>query len=362
MVRSGLLALAVVLCGASAVMNDAWWVRHVVVPACYLTPPAWVHPTVRAGLVALALLLLAAAALLPRMDGGGLARVALSFALALCASEVALRILKKPERATRHPRLEWLLGVADPRTGWSFVPGASLRFGAPGGGPVIDYAIDAHGDRGPTGFVEDGDAPTLLVTGESIAVGHGLQWPDTFAAQAGARLGLQVVNVAEGGYGNDQALLRAREALRRLRKPVALVSTFLPVQLHRNLNDARPHLALREGALALAPAVQPRLLLRELLVDDLQILPERRLRESLRLTRAILEETVREARDRGARPLFVVPLYGDEPGLVRELLAGLPHAVVRIDPARLMPWDGHPDRDGARQMANAIVAALEQRE
>lgn len=358
-IRLALLAAALGALAAAASLDGAWWMRHVVVPACYLPPPWWMHGAVRGGLclagAGLALLALG----LGRPTPGGIARLALAVALALCASEAALRFSERPERRTRHPRLEWLLGKSDPRTGWAFVPGSTLRFGAPGGGPVVDYAVDAHGDRAPSaGWVEDPQAATLLVTGESIAVGHGLQWNQTFAAQAGARLGLQVVDVAEGGYGSDQALLRARDALDRLRRPVALVTTVLAVQLHRNLDDARPHFELRGGALPLAPAFTPRLLLRELLADQLQILPERRLQKSLALTRAILEETVRLAREHGARPLFVAPVFGTEPALLSELLEGLPHVVVTLDPARIMPWDGHPDAQGARQLADAVVSAL----
>jgi hypothetical protein len=133
----------------------------------------------------------------------------------------------------------------------------------------------------------------------------------------------------------------------------------LPVREHRNLNDARPHLELSDGSLALEPAVRPRILLRELIADELQFLPEFRLRKSLALTRAILEETARVAREHGARPLFVTPLFGPETALVGEMLEGLPHVIVSIDPARIMHWDGHPDAQGARQIADAVVSALQ---
>jgi hypothetical protein len=358
--RIALGAAALGLFAAAAFIDGAFWLRHVVEPACYLPPPPWMHAAARAGLLLAGLLLVAAAVLIKKPTAAGAVRSALAFLLALVASELALRVLERPERRARHPRIEWMLGAKDPRTGWAFVPGGSLQFGAPGGGPVVEYAVDAHGDRAPsTTWKEDDEAPTLLVTGESIAVGHGLVWQDTFAAQAAARMGLQVVNVAEGGYGSDQALFRARDALQRLRHPVALVSTVLPVQLHRNLNDARPHLELSDGMLVLEPPVRPRILLRELIVDELQFLPEFRLRRSLALTRAILEETARIAREHGARPLFVAPLFGPETALVGEMLEGLPHVIVSIDPARIMPWDGHPDAQGARQIADAVVSELE---
>ncbi len=357
-IRLVLGAAVLALWLAAAHLDGAWWMRHVV-SACYLPPPRWMHAAVRIGLLCIGAVLALVALRLGQPTAGGLARSALAVLLALCAGEIVLRLFARPERRTGYPRLEWLLGEKDPRTGWAFVPMRTLRFGAPGGGPVVAYDIDAHGDRAAsTGFVEDPQAPTLLVTGESIAVGHGLSWKETFAAQAGERMGLQVINVAEGGYGNDQALLRARDALDRLRRPVALVTTVLAVQLRRNLNDARPHLELRDGALPLVPAFAPRILLREMFVDELQILPEPRLQKALALTRAVLEETARVARAHGARPLFVVPVYGPVPELVSGLVEGLPHVVVWLDPARIMPWDGHPDAQGARQLADAVVSAL----
>jgi hypothetical protein len=173
-------------------------------------------------------------------------------------------------------------------------------------------------------------------------------------------LRLQVVNVAEGGYASDQALLRAREALRRLARPVALVETVLPVQLHRNVQDDRPHLVLRGGELVLEPASASRLRLREIFVNQLPYLSEARLSRSLELTRAILRETAREARARGARPLFVVPSFDasrPEAFAVETVLEGLPHVVVDLDPSRLLP-DGHPDPRGAQQIADAAAAAL----
>ena len=202
--------------------------------------------------------------------------------------------------------------------------------------------------------------PTLIVAGESIATGHSLPWRDTFAARLGTMLGLQVVNVAEGGYASDQALLRAREALRRLVRPVALVETVLPVQLHRNVQDDRPHLVFRGGELVLEPASASRLRLREIFVNQLPYLSEARLSRSLELTRAILRETAREAQARGARPLFVVPSFDasrPEAFAVERVLEGLPHVVVDLDRSRLLP-DGHPDPRGAQQIADAAAEAL----
>ena len=66
------------------------------------------------------------------------------------------------------------------------------------------------------------------------------------------------------------------------------------------------------------------------------------------------------------QPLFVVPSFGPprpldehpEAFIVRALVDDLPHVVVDIDPAHLLPGDGHPDAEGARQIAAAIAGAL----
>src|SRR5258706_244110 len=147
--------------------------------------------------------------------------------------------------ASARPRSAWLSSSArSPRAGGRRRGGRSAR-----------YAIDARGDRAVSqDWAEDPQAPTIIITGESIAVGHGLQWNETFAARLGEKLHVQVVNVAEGGYGSDQAHLRAVDALPRFTHPLAVVSTVLPVQLHRNLQDDRPRLAVRDGALVIEPA------------------------------------------------------------------------------------------------------------
>jgi hypothetical protein len=338
----------------------------VVLPAVYPPPPPWTLPAIRVAAVAVGLALAGCAvAVRRRVTAGAFARVALSIALAVCASELSLRILHGvlPVPETR---IEARLAAPDPRTGWAFIPGRSTDLRGPDG-RMIRYAIDAHGDRAPSAdWVEDPQAPTLLIAGESIATGHGLPWNETFAARLGELLHLQVVDVAEGGYGSDQAHLRAVDALARLARPVAVVTTVMPVQLHRNLHDDRPHLVLREGALTLAPASGSRLRLRQLLVNDLPYLGEAGLRRSLGLTRAILHATAAAARARGAAPLFVVPLFGPprppderpEAFIVRALVGDLPHVVVDIDPARLLPGDGHPDAEGARQIAAAVAGAL----
>ncbi len=206
----------------------------------------------------------------------------------------------------------------------------------------------------------------MILTGESTAVGHGLQWPDTFAARLAEKLPVQIVNVAEGGYGSDQAHLRAIDALPRFAHPVAVVTLVLPVQLHRNIQDDRPRLVVRDGALVIEPASRSPFRLRQVFVDEVPYLSEAKLERSLDLTRRILHATADAARARGAWPLFVVPSVGPprppearpEAFVVRALLDDLPHVVVDIDRVHLIPGDGHPDAGGAARIGDAIAAAL----
>jgi len=367
-VRASLLGPSAFLLGFAATADSTWFERHVVLPALYNPPPPWTLPALRLAATALGLVLAACAVVAARRaTPGAFARVAIAVALSVCAWEPALRILYRvlPVPETR---IEAHLAAPDPRTGWAFVPGRSVDLPTPGGGRVIRYAIDAHGDRAAAAsWVEDPQAPTVLITGESIATGHGLLWDETFAMRLGSLLHAQVVVTAEGGYGSDQAHLRAVDALARLAHPLAVVTTVLPVQLYRNLHDDRPHLVLRDdGALELAPASGSNLRLRQLLVNDLPYLSDASLRRSLELTRAILHATAAAARARGAKALFVFPSFGRprpleahaEAFMVSALVDDLPHIVVDIDPSHRLPVDGHPDPEGARQIAAAIAEAL----
>jgi hypothetical protein len=361
-------APAAALLWFSAVANERWFGRHVLVPAYRIPPPSWTLPALRLTALALGLVLAACAiAASRRATLGGVWRVGVALALSLCACELVLRHFDRPEAERPDPRLEWILGVEDPRTGWAFVPNRTMDLPPHGHQRVARYAIDAHGDRAPSqDWVEDPRAPTIIITGESTAVGHGLQWRETFAARLGDKMRVQVVNVAEGGYGSDQAHLRAVDALPRFAHPLAVVTTVLPVQLHRNIQDDRSRLVVRDGALVVEPAMRTPFRLRQVFVDEIPYLSEAKLQRSLELTRRILHATAAAARARGAVPFFVVPSIGPprtleahpEAFVVRALLDDLPHVVVDIDPSHLIPWDGHPDAVGAEQIADAIVAAL----
>jgi hypothetical protein len=374
--------IACAACGAALLfaakaMDYPWFERHVLLPGYYPWAPAWVSRDVRAGVAIAGFALVCASwpagRALARATLGGAIRVALAVALALAASELILRRGEGQPEAWRATKLEFRLGRPDPRFGWVLLPSRTTVLGPPE--HPIAYAVDAWGDRAqaPQG-APDPDLPSLLVTGESIAAGHGVAYEQTFSALMGKDLGLQVVNVACGGYGSDQALLRLGDGLERLRRPSAAVITFVPVMLSRNVQDYRARLELREGALVLVPPADgffAHLRLRDLLVNEVRYLSDRALRESIQLTAATLRESASAARRRGAEPLFAVVSIGTrrtlaehpEGALLRELFVdqGLPYALVDVDPAELLPWDGHPDPAAHRRIARELVSVLRPR-
>ena len=147
-------------------------------------------------------------------------------------AEWMLRHFDWTAHAVRSKRLEYQIGREDARYGWALLPSKTTLVGA----SQLRYAVDAWGGRAASDrAAPDPARPSLIVAGESIAFGYGLEYEQTFAAVLGGELALQVVNVGVGGYGTDQAALRLEDALQKLEKPVAIVQVFLSAQLHRNV-------------------------------------------------------------------------------------------------------------------------------
>jgi len=365
------------LLAAAHAMDFAWFERHVLLPSFYPWAPAWVPGDVRAG-VAIAGAALVAAAwpvgwALGRATLVGVARIGLALLLAVGVSEVLLRRGAGVTAKWRAPKLEFRIGRLDPVFGWVLRPSRATPVGPPE--HRVTFAVDEWGDRAARpGGAPDPEQRSLVVAGESIAVGHGVEYGQTFAALLGKDLGLQVVNTGCGGYGSDQALLRLRDVLGRLRRPVAVVMTFVPVMLQRSRQDYRPRLVLGGGKLQFVPPADglfARLRVRDLVVNEMPWLSDGALREATRLNAAVLRESARAARERGAEPLFVAFSIGPrrtlaehpEGALLRELFdeQGLPYVLIDIAPDELLPWDGHPGPAAHVRIARAVEAALRPR-
>jgi len=232
---------------------------------------------------------------------------------------------------------------------------------------VVRYATDADGNRvASVGQVSDLDAPTILFTGESVAIGWGVPYERSFSAIVAATLQIQAVNVAVAGFANDQAYLRGRDALAKLTHPLAWVTIAVSEQIERNVRPTRQHLALSsDGRLELVSAT----------TSLWATSPLRRLvgyhsAEAIPLTRAILQATIDVSRARGAIPIFVWTNYGppcvpSEHGmspLEERLFSGLEAAHVRVDipPEQTLAGsaDAHPNEKGHETLARSVLEAL----
>jgi len=360
---AGLLValLGVTLLGLAAAANQQWWDRHFL-PVFSVGRSTLIaaEQTVR-GLAALAgvalLLIRRPAALLSRATIGGGLRILLAVVLGLGAGELILR-LHPPHVRDADPMEQEPRRQPDPLLGWIFVPARSVA--AEEAGRAVSYSFDAAGRRVSSREAPvDVEQPTLLFTGESIMAGFGLRWEETIPARVGALLGMQSANLAVFDYSNDQSFLRLAVELPRFRKPLAVVTLFMPSLFDRNLLDNRPRLA---AGLEWRPANEHwRLvaLLRWLVPYRTGATVE----QGVTRTRDSLQALVDLARTRGAEPLIVVPQFGPDEPVEAELShrildeAGLPYICVELDPAWRLS-DRHPDPRAADAIAAAIANYL----
>jgi hypothetical protein len=292
---------------------------------------------------------------------GGILRIGVSLLLSLVAGEVALRVLKLPRSETSPNLVQVRIGEENPRVGWLYRPSRSTTIES--GGRSIEYAINSDRNRAAaTDAAPDRDRPTLLFVGESVTVGHGLKWEETYPALVGKALDLQVVNLAVHGYGADQAFLRFVDELPKYRHPVAVVSFFIPSVIERLSRYDHPHIVF--------DGVEPRVVPTDGAWDQLRIfrlsreLVEYHTDETFALAAQIFRETARRAAERGASALFVAPGIGYVPPrgdryVLDELFTRQGLACVDTDIGfEPQPGDWHPNAHATSVLADAVTSAL----
>jgi hypothetical protein len=232
---------------------------------------------------------------------------------------------------------------------------------------VVRYAIDADGNRAASSdHVTDPNAPAVLFTGESVGMGWGVAYEQSYSALVAKALAVQAVNVSITGFANDQAYLRARDALGKLSHPLAIVTVVLPDQLERNVDVARERLVLSQrGRLELEPASTS-----FWATSPLRKLIGYHSSDAIALTRAVLQATAELAHSRGAVPIFLWTNYGrpcdlTERGtsvLEERLFSGFDatHVRVEIPPSQTIQngEDPHPNEIGHQALARAVLEAL----
>lgn len=357
-----ILTIAVVLLTCAVGANQRWLDRHFL-PSFLLSHEWYVRAetSVRFAMAIVGALLVRVASRAARFTARTPATAlytAVAAVLALGASEPALRRMHLGPAEWLSPNEE-PLRRPDARLGWTLVPARTGH--ATIGGRNVDYAIDGAGYRvRRVDEPVDPERPTVLFTGESVMFGEGLTWEESVPARVGAMVGIQSANLAVHGFASDEAYLRLEMELPRFRRPVAVVSLFMPALFGRNLDSERPHLG---PGLVWLPATRRWRLesLARLLVpyhsDDV-------IERGVAVTREVFHATLTLARARGATALIVVPQFGSESEveqMLRHLTldgTGVPHVVIQIDPAWRLPWDRHPDARAARAIAAVIAAQL----
>jgi hypothetical protein len=284
---------------------------------------------------------------------------ALAMVLALGASELILRSVvwraAHEAPADREP-----LRRRDPTFGWLVVPNRA-GLGPPLAGRRVQYAYDRTGYRvRRPGDAVDPEWPTIIFVGESIMGGFGLSWDESIPAQVEAMTGVQSANLTVDAYANDQAYMRLRAELPKFRRPVAVVSVFVPSLFYRSLDDDRPHL---EPGLVWTPAAHG-WRLAEILRRAAPVRSQAEIDRGVALNREIFAATVRLAHARGAQALIVAPQLTPETPAERMLRrrvldeTGLPYVYAPVDPSWHIPGNKHPNARAAHAIAVMVADRL----
>jgi hypothetical protein len=248
----------------------------------------------------------------------------------------------------------------DAELGWVYLPNHVGR--APFGDRNIEYAFDAAGYRvaSPARQTEF-HGPTVVIAGESVLLGWGLDWQDSVPAQLARRLGSRVVDISVNAYATDQIYMRLRRELPRFEQPVAVVTLFMPRLFDRNLKTDRPHL---DRELRWHAASPPDFSLVETARRPLRYRSRESIDNGVAMTQAALRGIIEAAQARGAQAYIVVPQIGPagelEDAIRRRVLddAGIPYILVPLDPGWTISDERHPDARAAKRIAEEIARRM----
>jgi lysophospholipase L1-like esterase len=152
----------------------------------------------------------------------------------------------------------------DPKYGWSHIPGATGLFRSYGIDTTV--RINSKGFRGPeVSYSRNGSSPRVLVLGDSLVWGFGVEFDEVFTAQIEQLIpNVEVVNLGVSGYSTDQELLLYRDEGRRYQVDLVVIV----VAANDNASNARtveyliygkPAFSLHHGILELMnqPVAKP---------------------------------------------------------------------------------------------------------
>jgi len=190
---------------------------------------------------------------------GRIALVIGSILFSLIVLELGVRANRGWDALTHWPNLvlqarlqSWARGdqssaVPDPRLGFVGRPNYVSADG--------ELTYDAHGRRptpAPVGAVVLAEPP-ILVVGDSYAQGNEVNDAEAWPSRLQGLIGQRVVNAGMGGYGIDQAVLRAEIVAREV-KPAAIILSFIAddarrAEMKRVWGLEKPYFELVNGEL-----------------------------------------------------------------------------------------------------------------
>lgn len=307
----------------------------------------------------------------------------LSSILILLVIEISFRFFDFPFKPTVLP-LESALGKYDSELGWSYIPNQSStqKFGTEQRKIAIHF--DEIGSRVPGPEKQlNSVTPSIIFFGDSITMGHGLTYEESFVGQVNSALGsqFQIINLGVQAYGTDQSLLMMKRYLKKFNTK-AVVYAFNYSHVRRNAyNDRRylfPHLRFLGTKPLFALKPNGKLFLKEKPIQYAQLTYSRvwayaRLLwikwgplPSLNLTRSIVNEMNNYVEANGAKFLlilwhqtYLVPTYGGAP--FKGMNLNMIDTGVNSPPGWhewTIPGDGHPNARSHLHVAGLVIERI----
>lgn len=124
----------------------------------------------------------------------------------------------------------------DQQLGWSYIP-----FNSTEGDYGVHYNFNQEGYRVEMiDYATDFSKPIILIIGDSMLFGHGLDFKDTFGYKLKERLQdkYEVINFAVQAFGTDQMYLMLQRVF-PIYKPKIVIIDFLPEHISRNVSRDR---------------------------------------------------------------------------------------------------------------------------
>ncbi|HEX6789927.1 MAG TPA: GDSL-type esterase/lipase family protein [Candidatus Krumholzibacteria bacterium] len=178
----------------------------------------------------------------------------------LVATEVVLRIVYDPPIVRSAIRY-------DPLLGWSLKPGSRIETDMPERGIHTHVNVNSLGLRDrDVPVTHPGGRRRILIVGDSIAFGSGLEAPERFSDVLGHDLGdgAEVINAGVPGWGNDQELLFYEKRLRALKPDVVILAFTGNNDVVNNAlagalleGATKPRFQLGPDSLAMTPPAAP---------------------------------------------------------------------------------------------------------